>query len=113
MAADIKLIISIVHKEDADGLLKALTDAGHKATLVSTTGGFLREGNATIYIGTEKEKVEEVLGLIKDNCHTRVRYVSPLAPLTEPSEFYIPEPVEVEVGGATVFVIDVERHEKF
>jgi uncharacterized protein YaaQ len=108
-----KLIISIVHREDADGLLKALTDAGHKATLVSTTGGFLREGNATLHIGVDAEKVEEVLRLIKDNCHTRTRYVSPLAPLTEPSEFYIPEPVEVEVGGATVFVLDVESYEKF
>ncbi len=113
MRVDMKLIISIVHREDADDLLKALTGAGHKATLVSTTGGFLREGNATIYIGTEADKVEEVLELIRDNCHTRTRYVSPLAPLTEPSEFYIPEPVEVKVGGATVFVLDVERHEKF
>ena len=108
-----KLIISIVHREDADTLLKALTDAKYKATLISTTGGFLREGNATIYIGAEAEKVENVLGLIKDNCHTRTRYVSPLAPLTEPSEFYIPEPVELEVGGATVFILDVERYEKF
>jgi len=108
-----KLVISIVHREDADGLLKALTDAEHKATLVSTTGGFLREGNATLFIGTEKEKLEEVLGLVRDNCHTRKRLVSPLVPVTEPSEFYIPEPVEVEVGGATVFVLDVERLDKF
>lgn len=108
-----KLVISIVHREDADGLLKALTDAGHKATLVSTTGGFLREGNATVFVGTEREDLEEALELIKDNCHTRTRYVSPLVPVTEPSEFYIPEPVELEVGGATVFVVDVERHEKF
>jgi uncharacterized protein YaaQ len=113
MAAEMKLIIAIVHREDAEGLLKALTDAGHKATLISTTGGFLREGNATIYVGTEAHNVEAILDLIKDNCHTRTRYVSPLAPLTEPSEFYIPEPVEVEVGGATVFVLDVERHERF
>jgi uncharacterized protein YaaQ len=112
MAPDMKLIISIVHREDADGLLKALTDGGHKFTLISTTGGFLREGNATIYIGTEAERVEEILGLIRDKCHTRTRYVSPLAPLTEPSEFYIPEPVELEVGGATVFILDVERYEK-
>lgn len=108
-----KLIIVVVHRDDADGLLKALTDAGHKSTLISTTGGFLREGNATVFIGTEKEKVEEVLALIRDNCHKRTRYVSPLAPVLEPSEFYIPEPVELEVGGATVFVLDVERHEKF
>jgi len=108
-----KLIMSIVQREDADDLLKLLTDAGHKATLVSTTGGFLREGNATICIGTEDDKVEEVLGLVGESCHTRTRYVSPLAPLTEPSEFYIPEPVELEVGGATVFILDVERYEKF
>ena len=108
-----KLIMSIVQREDADDLLRALTDSGHKATLVSTTGGFLREGNATICVGAEEEKIEEVLALIEENCHTRTRYVSPLAPLTEPSEFYIPEPVELEVGGATVFILDVERYERF
>ncbi len=108
-----KLIMSIVQREDADDLLKALTDSGRKATLVSTTGGFLREGNATICVGVGEDEVHTVLGLIKENCHTRTRYVSPLAPLTEPSEFYVPEPVEVEVGGATVFILDVERYENF
>jgi uncharacterized protein YaaQ len=108
-----KLIMSIVHSDDADNLLKALTDAGHKATLVSTTGGFLREGNATVFVGTDNDTVEEILQLIKENCHTRTRYLSPIVPVTEPSEFYIPEPVELEVGGATVFVVDVERYEKF
>jgi uncharacterized protein YaaQ len=108
-----KLIISIVHRDDVDTLLKALTDAGHKATLISTTGGFLREGNATVFIGAENEHIEEILGLVKDNCHTRTRYLSPIVPVTEPSEFYIPEPVELEVGGATVFVLDVERHERY
>jgi uncharacterized protein YaaQ len=108
-----KLIMSIVHSDDADNLLKALTDAGHKATLVSTTGGFLREGNATVFVGTENDTVEEILQLVKENCHTRTRYLSPIVPVTEPSEFYIPEPVELEVGGATVFVVDVERYEKY
>jgi uncharacterized protein YaaQ len=108
-----KLIISIVQKEDSDDLVKALTEAGHKATLVATTGGFLREGNATLFVGAENDSVEEVLGLVKRNCHKRTRYLSPIVPVTEPSEFYIPQPVELEVGGATVFVIDVERHERF
>ncbi len=108
-----KLIISIVQKEDSDTLLKALTEAGHKATLVSTTGGFLREGNATLFVAAENDMVEEVLGLIKENCHQRTRYLSPIVPVTEPSEFYIPQPVELEVGGATVIVIDVDRHERF
>jgi uncharacterized protein YaaQ len=108
-----KLIISIVHRDDSDALLKALTEAGLKATLISTTGGFLREGNATVFVGAENDKVEEVLELVKENCHQRTRYLSPIVPVTEPSEFYIPQPVELEVGGATVFVIDVERHERF
>jgi uncharacterized protein YaaQ len=109
----VKLIISIVHRDDSDALLKALTEGGHKATLVSTTGGFLREGNATVFVGVENDKVEEVLELVRENCHQRTRYLSPIVPVTEPSEFYIPQPVELEVGGATVFVIDVERHERY
>lgn len=108
-----KLIISIVNKEDSDTLLKALTEAGHKATVIATTGGFLREGNATVFVGVEDDKVENVLELVKENCHQRTRYLSPIVPVTEPSEFYIPQPVELEVGGATVFVLDVERHERF
>lgn len=108
-----KLIISIVQREDSDDLLKALTEAGHKATIVSTTGGFLREGNATVFVGVEDNTVEEVLELVKQNCHKRTRYLSPIVPVTEPSEFYIPQPVELEVGGATVFVIDVERAERY
>jgi uncharacterized protein YaaQ len=108
-----KLIMSIVHSDDADNLLKALTDAGHKATLVSTTGGFLREGNATVFVGTENDAVEQILEIVKESCHKRTRYLSPIVPVTEPSEFYIPEPVELEVGGATVFVVDVERWERF
>jgi uncharacterized protein YaaQ len=108
-----KLIISIVNKEDSDTLLKALTEAGHKATVIATTGGFLREGNATVFVGVENDKVEKVLELVKENCHQRTRYLSPIVPVTEPSEFYIPQPVELEVGGATVFVLDVERHERF
>jgi uncharacterized protein YaaQ len=108
-----KLVMTIVHRDDADTLLQALTEAGHKATLVSTTGGFLREGNATVFTGTEDESLEEVLQLVRENCRKRTRYLSPIVPVTEPSEFYIPEPVELEVGGATVFVVDVERYEKF
>ena len=86
---------------------------GHRATLVSTTGGFLREGNATIFIGTPAESLEEVLDTIRQNCHTRTKYVNPLPPVMEPGEMYLPNPVEVEVGGATVFVVDVARSEKY
>jgi uncharacterized protein YaaQ len=108
-----KLVISIVSNEDARPLINSLMRRGHRATMVSTTGGFLREGNATIFIGTEDKTLEEVLGVIRDNCHTHTQYVNPLPPVIEPGEMYLPTPVEVEVGGATVFVIDVDRFEKY
>ena len=108
-----KLVMSIVSNEDARPLINSLMRRGHRATMISTTGGFLREGNATIFIGTEDKTLEEVLGVIRDNCHTHTQYVNPLPPVIEPGEMYLPTPVEVEVGGATVFVINVDRFEKY
>jgi uncharacterized protein YaaQ len=108
-----KLVMSIVNSDDAGELVGALTKAGYRATTISTTGGFLRQGNATIFVGTEDEKVPEVLALIRENCHTRRQYVNPLPPVMEPGEMYMPTPVEVQVGGATVFVLDVAQFEHF
>jgi uncharacterized protein YaaQ len=108
-----KLVMSIVNSDDAGQLVNALTGAGYRATTISTTGGFLRQGNATIFVGTEDEKVAHVLQLIRENCHTRRQYVNPLPPVMEPGEMYMPTPVEVQVGGATVFVLDVAHFEHF
>jgi uncharacterized protein YaaQ len=108
-----KLIMSIVHSDDAGQLVNALTGAGYRATTISTTGGFLRQGNATIFVGTGDETVPQVLELIRQNCHTRTQYINPLPPVMESGEMYLPSPVEVQVGGATVFVLDVAQFEQY
>jgi uncharacterized protein YaaQ len=108
-----KLILSIVNRDDSNALVDSLMRRGYRATVISTTGGFLREGNATILVGAQDEKVEEVLSLIKEGCHTRTQFVNPLPPVMEPGELYMPTPVEVQVGGATVFVLDVEGFHRF
>jgi uncharacterized protein YaaQ len=108
-----KLVMCIVNHDDAGRLVDALTGAGFRATTISTTGGFLRQGNATIFVGTRDENVSHVLQLIKENCHTRRQLVNPLPPVMEPGEMYVPSPVEVQVGGATVFVLDVAQFEQF
>jgi uncharacterized protein YaaQ len=108
-----KLIMSIVNSDDADRLVNLLSRAGYRATTISTTGGFLRQGNATIFVGTDDENVPQVLELIKGNCNTRTQYVNPLPPVMEPGEMYIPTPVEVQVGGATVFVLAVTDFARF
>ncbi len=107
-----KLVFAIVQTDDAGKLTEALRDRNFQFTLISTTGGFLREGNATILIGVEPAHLEEVLTIIKKNCVTRTQFVNPMPPVMEPGELYLAQPVEVQVGGATVFVMDVERFEK-
>ena len=107
-----KLVVAIVQKEDAGKLLDALTEKGHRATRINTAGGFLKEGNATVLVGVEDTKVDEVLSVLETSCNTRTQYINPLPPVMEPGEFYMPYPVEVQVGGATVFVLSVDRYER-
>ena len=92
--------------------MQALSAAGISSTRVASTGGFLQQGNATLLIGVDEEKVAEVVQVIRDNCRERSRYLTPMPPMVEPGEFFMPYPVEVQVGGATVWVLPVESFEK-
>ena len=107
-----KLILSIVHSDDADMLLRTVAENGYGCTKISTTGGFLREGNATILVGTDAAHVDRVLDLIRNSCQTRTQWVTP-PPLAETGEVWVAQPVEVQIGGATVFVLDVDRDLRF
>ncbi len=108
-----KLILAIVQDVDSRGVLDALMTAGYRATKVSSTGGFLVRGNATILIGVLDEQVEKVLSILQEHCHARCESVSPVMPLSEAAAArHWVQPLEVEVGGATVFVLGVERFEQ-
>jgi uncharacterized protein YaaQ len=107
-----KLIIAVIQDKDAPKLLENLVQKGFRATKLATTGGFLREGNSTLFIGTENEKVDEVMRIIEKVCQSREQLVTPLTPVGGPAESFVPFPVEVMIGGATIFVVDVERYEK-
>jgi uncharacterized protein YaaQ len=107
-----KLIFAVVQGKDADNLRSALLDAGYRTTQINSAGGFLRESNATFLIGVDNERVDDVLRIIKQTCYTRTQYVNPLLPIMEPGEFYMPNPVEVQVGGAAVFICNVNRYER-
>jgi uncharacterized protein YaaQ len=100
-----KLVIAVVQRQDAGELLEALTAQGHRVTRISSEGGFLREGNVTLLIAVEDQAVDPLLRTIREHCYTRTRYVSPLPPVAESGEFYPPVPIEVQVGGATIFVL--------
>ena len=103
------LILAIVHSDDTPGLLEAFINRGYGATRINTAGGFLKESNTTVLLGVQEAQVDEVLSVIQANCETRTQYINPLPPVMEPGEFYMPYPVEVRIGGATVFVLEVEE----
>jgi uncharacterized protein YaaQ len=109
----VKLVVAIVQSEDAADLLDSLNRHDFRATRIKTAGGFLREANATMFVGVDDERVDELLNVIRETCTTRRQYVNPLPPVMEPGELYMPYPLEVEVGGAICFVMPVDRFERY
>ncbi len=107
-----KLVFAIVHSEDAGKLVEALTEKEYRVTRLQSSGGFLKQSYASVVVGVEETQVEDVLAIIREACHARTQYINPMPPIMEPGEFYMPYPVEVTFGGATVFVLDVARYER-
>lgn len=107
-----KLVVAVVQGEDAERTVSALNDAGLGSTRVASTGGFLHQGNVTLLIGVDDAKVADALQIIRQTCHERSRYLTSTPPLAGPGEFFMAHPVEVQVGGATVFVVPVDSFEK-
>ena len=105
-----KTITAIINKRDAGEVCDSLTEAKVTFTKMSTTGGFLRAGNATLLIGVEDEQVDEVVDIIRKHCAKRMEPVPAVVTAGMPTFGYYK--TEVLVGGATVFVSDVERFEK-
>ncbi|WP_102029488.1 cyclic-di-AMP receptor [Salirhabdus sp. Marseille-P4669] len=108
-----KLVLTVVQDKDSNRLVEALSNANFQSTKLSTTGGFLREGNTTLIIGVQDEQVDNVLDIIKNNCSKREQMVAPISPMGGNADSYIPRPVEIEVGGATVFVLPVDAFHRF
>ena len=101
--------MAVVQDQDSNRLSKALMDHNFRTTKLATTGGFLRSGNTTFLIGTEDIRVDKALQIIQENCRSRDQLVAPLSPMGGNIDSYVPKPIDVEVGGATVFVLPVDQ----
>lgn len=108
-----KLILAVIQDQDSNKLMNALVDHNFRATKLASTGGFLKSGNTTFMIGTEDIRVDRALQIIKENCQSRDQLVAPISPMGGNADSYVPYPVEVEVGGATVFVLPIENFLQF
>ncbi|MFO7636871.1 MAG: cyclic-di-AMP receptor [Clostridia bacterium] len=107
-----KLIFAIVHDEDELEVMRSLNEEGFGVTKLCSSGGFLRAGNTTLLVGVADEKVQEAIDIIKAKSKSRTKIINSSSTPIMNTTIMPGYPVEVKVGGATIFVVDVERSEK-
>ena len=110
-----KLILAVLQGDDYDNTVSELNKAGFFVTMLSSTGGFLKKRSTTAMIGVEEEKLEEVLGILKRCTGKRVETVYQNLPMAHGGSMSpVPiVPMAKTTGGATVFVMDLDRIEKY
>lgn len=104
-----KLVIAVVQVEDADHLVDTLVTGGFGATRLKTAGGFLRRENAVVLVATDDDRVGSVQAIVRETC--RARTATWVPPFIDGVAGLATAPVEVEVGGAVVFILPIERVE--
>jgi uncharacterized protein YaaQ len=65
-----KLIIAILHDDDVDAVVHALTAEDFRITRVASTGGFFRKGSTTLFIGVENEQVDSAIQTMRKHATT-------------------------------------------
>lgn len=105
-----KLVYAIVNNDDGHSVSSALTKAGFSATKLASTGGFLMSGNTTFLICAEDDRVDDIIDVIAKKSHKRKQFVPSATSYGVGT--YTSIPVEVSIGGATIFVTNIERFEK-
>jgi uncharacterized protein YaaQ len=86
-----KLLIAIISDEDTEAVLSSLVEQDFRVTRVASTGGFLRRGNTTLFVGLESDQVDEALEVVRQACS---------------------EPADANQRKATVFVLEMDRYEQ-
>lgn len=105
-----KLMIVIVQDEDIKEVMNKLRQNNIRATKLSSSGSFLRQGNTTILIGIEEDKVEYVKDIIKESCKER-EIISSIPPMVEEASMIL-ETLKVKVGGAIIFIVNLDEYIK-
>ncbi len=103
-----KMVLAIINYDDAQDVMNCLMEAGFSITKLATSGGFLKTGNVTILIGLDESRLDGCFDVIREHSSTRRQII----PTGSDLGLFPTAPVQVEVGGATVFVLNVERFEK-
>lgn len=109
-----KLIIAIAQERNKRRLFDRFTVEDIKFTVIHSTGGFLRQGNLTILICVDENRVDHVLNVIKDCCKTHDQMMGlPDDTITRATRPIGLQSFSVKTGGAVAFVVDVDRFESY
>ena len=106
-----KLILAVIQHEDQDALTDAMELEGMHVTRIGSSGGFLRASNVTLMTAVEDQQVKRVMALLGKHCKRRTKKGHPWVPSTEAREQLLGA-IPVEIGGAVVFILSLERVEK-
>lgn len=104
------LMAVVIQEADLENALASLTKLGFSVARLSSTGGFLSRRNVTLLVGVQEGRADVAVKALQSSSQKRVEFVS--APLRG-SAFPMPAPTEVTVGGATVFMFEVESYDEF
>lgn len=105
-----KMIMAIVPREEVGRTLEALVTGGYTATYGESRGGVLRQAQETLFIVVDAAELEQVLGIIRDSCRTSA---ASSGDALQDRYALGPVPVTAELGGAVVFIWDVDRVETY
>jgi uncharacterized protein YaaQ len=103
-----RLIMAIIQVQDVENAVDALNEIGHKATVLSSSGGFLGGRNVTLLIGLLDGQEQAIFHSLRQTCRQRVEYMTTSL---EGAPFQMPLSTPIPVGGATAFILPVERCE--
>lgn len=105
-----KMVMAVIPRAQAEGVLHEIVQSGHTATFIDSRGGVLRQAQKTLFVAVGEEQLDHVLDVIRESCRTKVR-------VEETDERRLPfvkeEEQEAEVGGAAIWVWDIDRFEVY
>lgn len=105
-----KLIIAVLQGDDYSEVIRDLNEHGFYATLLTSTGGFMKKRSVTVMIGLEKSRLEEALEVLKTHAGARMETGFRVVP---GGVGMAPVPTQIQQGGITVFVLNIESSEKY
>jgi uncharacterized protein YaaQ len=103
-----KMLMVIIPRDEAERVLQALVAANHTATYMETRGGMLRQAQMTLFIAVKDEDLEKVTGIIQGSSRSE-----PVVESADDGVSAAPMPARPRLGGAVVFIWNIERSETY